>query len=79
MPCHGPQGKGDGPVAAKLDKEPRNLTSPLYREQSDGTLYWKISNGHHPMPQFSDTLPEESRWNLVNYVRTFGNHAGTTP
>jgi len=38
-----------------------------------------ISNGHRPMPHFSNTLSEESRWNAVNYLRTFTPKAATKP
>jgi Cytochrome C oxidase, cbb3-type, subunit III len=37
---------------------------------SDGELYWQITKGARPMPSF-ESLPEETRWQLVDYVRTF--------
>src|SRR6187399_3265982 len=50
MACHGAAGKGDGPAAASLQfngkpVHPRNLADPKMREQSDGALFWKISEG----------------------------------
>ena len=70
-PCHGATGKGNGPVAYLQVTPPSDLTDAKHAQDSDGTLYWKLSNGHPPMPKFDFTLlPEESRWNVVNYLRT---------
>jgi hypothetical protein len=43
---------------------------PAVQQQSDGTLFWKITNGNSSrgMPAFSK-LPELQRWQLVLYVR----------
>jgi len=70
MPCHGATGKGNGPIANKQARRPANLTESRFAKETDGTLYWKISNGHRPMPKFANLLPAESRWNVVNYLRT---------
>ena len=74
-PCHGPAGKGDGPVAATLERNgtqirPGNLSDPKLWQQSDGTLFWKISEGRTPMPAFQEGFSEEQRWQIVTYVRT---------
>jgi len=70
-PCHGASGKGNGPVAYLQTTTPSDLTDSKHARESDGTLYWQLSNGHPPMPKFDFTLlPEESRWNVVNYLRT---------
>lgn len=75
LPCHGPAGKGDGPVAATLERDgtpvrPGNLSDPKLWQQSDGAIFWKISEGRSPMPAFQEALSEEQRWQIVNYVRT---------
>jgi mono/diheme cytochrome c family protein len=70
MPCHGATGKGNGPIAKMQDKRPANLTDSKFAKETDGTLFWRISNGHRPMPKFENSLPAESRWNVVNYLRT---------
>ena len=74
LPCHGQFGKGDGPAAATLEREgkpirPGNLSSPKLWEQTDGTIFWKMSEGRTPMPSF-ESFPEELRWQIVDYVRT---------
>ena len=75
FPCHGPGGKGDGPVAGTLERNgvrvrPGNLSDPKLWQQSDGAIFWKISEGRNPMPSFQEALSEEQRWEVVNYVRT---------
>jgi len=43
---------------------------PLVQQQSDGALFWKITNGNlgRGMPSFS-ALPEAQRWQLVLFLR----------
>ena len=69
--CHGENGEGDGPQAASLNTKPKNLTSKLIKRESDGALFWKISNGKQPMIAWKYTLSEKQRWQLVDYVRQF--------
>ena len=73
MTCHGPAGKGDGPGAAALEKKPADLGSRIRSTgESDGELFWKISEGRAPMVSWKGSLTETQRWELVNYIRTFG-------
>ncbi len=69
--CHGPAGHGDGADAAALVPPPADLTIhvPLH---TDGTVFYFLSNGFPgtAMPAFANTLTEEQRWHLVNYLRT---------
>jgi len=83
LPCHGPAGKGDGPAAVGLERNgapvrPGNLSSSKLWEQSDGALFWKISEGKSPMPSFQETWSDEQRWQIVNYVRTLAPKEGNT-
>jgi mono/diheme cytochrome c family protein len=71
LTCHGSQGRGDGPSAAHLETRPRNLSSPKLWEQSDGALFWKVNEGHRPMPTFKRIMSDEERWPVINYIRTF--------
>jgi mono/diheme cytochrome c family protein len=84
MPCHGVTGRGDGVAAPSLERDgkpirPGNLTSPTLKQQSDGALFWKISNGNNPMPGFQESYSETQRWQIVNYVRTLAPAADATP
>ncbi|MBI2216548.1 MAG: cytochrome c [Candidatus Rokubacteria bacterium] len=66
--CHGPKGKGDGPAAAALNPKPGNWTSDKVKKETDGELFWKITNGRGAMPPWKH-LPEKERWQIVNYIR----------
>ena len=70
MACHGVSGKGNGPAAAALNPKPGNLTDMKMWTETDGAIFWKISEGKSPMPSFRSALTEAQRWALVNYVRT---------
>ncbi len=54
--CHGSLGNGDGPAAGVLDHHPGILSSPKMWSESDGGLFWKITNVNTPMPYFRDIL-----------------------
>jgi mono/diheme cytochrome c family protein len=63
--CHGEDGSG------LVKKHAADLQLPQVQQQSDGVLFWKITNGNtdRGMPSFS-RLPELQRWQLVLHVRT---------
>jgi mono/diheme cytochrome c family protein len=62
--CHGEDGSG------LVKKHAADLQLTKVQEQSDGALFWKITNGNpdRGMPSFS-RLPELQRWQLVLYLR----------
>jgi mono/diheme cytochrome c family protein len=78
LACHGAKGKGDGPTAAHLEKRPGNLSNPKLWEQSDGALFWKVNEGHTPMPTFKRIMSDEERWPVINYVRTLAPKPAAT-
>jgi mono/diheme cytochrome c family protein len=70
--CHGETGKGDGHDASSYDPAPTNFTDANHlRTATDGELFYKISEGHKPMPSFKKRLTEEQRWRLVLLIRSF--------
>lgn len=69
--CHGAKGEGNGPAAADLTKNPGNLSSAEFWKQTDGALFWKITEGNKPMPTFEKLFSENQRWDVVNYLHTF--------
>ena len=69
--CHGPNGRGDGPQAKDLTPKPRDLSDPNVQSQTDGSIFWKLTEGRKPMPSFEKLIDESDRWNVINYVRTF--------
>lgn len=70
--CHGDTGKGDGVAAVALNPKPAKFASESVQSQSDGTLFWKMTEGRAPMASYKDVLKEEQRWQLVNYIRELG-------
>lgn len=73
LSCHGPAGRGDGPAVKDLDTDPGNITSKQTRGESDGALFWKITEGRKPMPAFEKSLSNEGRWDVVNYMRSLAS------
>ena len=69
-PCHGDKGKGDGVASAGLSKPPADHTSSAVQKQTDGAIFWKISEGNNPMPGYKKAISETQIWQLVNYIRT---------
>jgi mono/diheme cytochrome c family protein len=63
--CHGEEGNG------MVKKHSADFELPVVQGQSDGTIFWKVTNGNtgRGMPSFSK-LPELERWQLVLYLRT---------
>jgi mono/diheme cytochrome c family protein len=77
--CHGADGDGQGEAAYLLYPRPRDLTRGQFRLVStwegiatDEDLYRTISRGMpgSAMPSWAH-LPEETRWALVHYVKSF--------
>jgi mono/diheme cytochrome c family protein len=70
--CHGTKGKGDGPKAAQLDTESGDFTKSSFQSQTDGSLFYKTSEGRKDMPSFKKKIPDaDDMWAVVNYMRTF--------
>jgi mono/diheme cytochrome c family protein len=69
--CHGPNGAGDGLLAASLNPKPAPISKKTIGDLPDGELFWKISTGKLPMPAFEKTQSKINIWHIVNYIRTF--------
>jgi mono/diheme cytochrome c family protein len=70
LACHGKTGNGDGPDAVDLGIHPAKLSDAVVREETDGELFWKITVGKKPMPNYGTRLSPTDRWNVINYLRT---------
>lgn len=73
--CHGESGRGNGPDAADLSRQPTDFASPAVRQERDGELFWKITEGKKPMPRYLRTFKEEDRWHVINYIRSLEKSA----
>ena len=67
--CHGKEGRGDGTRSEKVPQVVSDLGSDVIQKQTDGELFWKISEARRPMPLTEIT--NDQRWDIVNYIRTF--------
>jgi high-affinity iron transporter len=70
--CHGAQGSGDGPLAAKLNPAPIAFTDrDRARERSIFSLHQSITRGVEgtSMPAFAK-LSEEDRWAIAFFIST---------
>lgn len=66
--CHGDPGKNN-PLA--LQPLPVDIASERMHLNSQGALFYKISNGRGVMPPFKTLLSEGDRWKLVNFIMNF--------
>ncbi len=71
--CHG-DGTGHTNNGAPV------LAAEQVQRETDGSLFWKISNGDSRtgMPSFS-SLPDLQRWQLVLYIRSLAQKPEGTP
>ena len=76
--CHGDGGMGDGPAAASLNPAPAPIAHTSLM-MGDSYLFWRISEGgagepfNSTMPPWKSTLDEQTRWDVINYVRALGS------
>ena len=75
--CHGEDGRGQGPDAARLNPLPADFTSQeRMLENTDGYLFWRIADGgdfdpyNSLMTAWGTLLSEQEIWELISYLRT---------
>ena len=69
--CHGKKGLGDGSKAPELKGDLGDFSASSSQKQTDGEMFYKITEGRDDMPSFKKKIPnDEDRWLVVNYVRT---------
>jgi cytochrome c oxidase cbb3-type subunit 2 len=78
--CHGENGDGQGPAAARLQTQPRDFTSGIYKFRStdsgslplESDLYRSIAGGlaRVSMPAFP-LMPEAEKVAVIEYLKTF--------
>lgn len=68
--CHGKEGRADGPALAKTGVRPPSFPSSEFQAQTDGEIFWKITNGRGVMPTWA-FMSERERWMLVYLIRSF--------
>ena len=66
--CHGLPGKDNW---AKITPPPGDPAASKFQIQTDGEMFYKITTGKIPMPEFRIILNENERWNVIGYIRSF--------
>jgi mono/diheme cytochrome c family protein len=72
--CHGPAGKGDGPVAANMTCKLPDFSDPqMARSKSIGNWFAITTNGNNGaqgclMPPWKTRLDEQQRWDVSSYI-----------
>ena len=70
--CHGTKGKGDGKKAETVDTPVGDFSEDSFKEQTDGSLYYKTFFGRDDMPSFKKKiLDENDQWMIINYIKNF--------
>jgi len=78
--CHGPLGRGNGPLAATLNPRPADFTLHINQHSDEVTFNW-ISKGiaGSAMPAWENTLSADERWHVINYIQALVERQQGTP
>ncbi len=69
--CHGVKGKGDGINAKLIETSVADFTLASFKNQKDGSIYYKAATGRSDMPSFQTIIPdEEDLWMVINYIKS---------
>jgi cytochrome c oxidase cbb3-type subunit 3 len=83
--CHGTSGKGDGPLAPKLQKQPANLTDKARMSKRSEKALFNIVKGtdthniNGVMPKWGQALSDPDIKALVAYLHFLSNSAEALP
>jgi putative copper export protein/mono/diheme cytochrome c family protein len=82
VPCHGSDGRGDGPLLRGINEPLADLTAAHLWAHNDGEMFWYLTHGidsppgEPPMPGFANVIGTEGRWEVIDYLRA--HNAGVT-
>jgi mono/diheme cytochrome c family protein len=71
--CHGPRGRGDGPITdhwLESARRPADLSAPRFAQYPDSLFYRVITQGIGGMPALRENMNERMYWDVINYVRS---------
>jgi mono/diheme cytochrome c family protein len=71
LSCHGPEGRGDGPLGLHLNPPAANFHKPESRNKSDEALLKAIREGHSEtaMASWKGELLDEELQDVLAYIR----------
>lgn len=70
--CHGEPTKGT--FNKGLIPNPGDPATDKFQKETNGALFYKVTNGRGAMPRFMDILTEEQRWQVISYFRSFNKN-----
>jgi mono/diheme cytochrome c family protein len=76
LPCHGPAGRGDGPVALRGYPAPPSLLGEKTLKLADGQMFHILTFGQKNMPAYAGQISQQDRWRVIAYVRSLQQAAG---
>jgi mono/diheme cytochrome c family protein len=81
VPCHGKEGKGDGPAAVAFNPRPADFTTAEFWKDhpSDEDMKKHITEGLRLMPAFGEQLSVEEIGALVKYIHLLGGQKAGEP
>lgn len=59
--CHSVQGKGNREAGLSLERKPANFLDLKVINQTDGNIFWKITNGKAPMATYEELLTDDQQ------------------
>lgn len=73
--CHGAKGEGGEKtsIGEKMALKPPSMLSDKVRSWTDGHLYHVITVGQGVMGPYASHIPEQYRWQVVNYIKYLQN------
>lgn len=80
--CHGPDGRGDTPVAATLPVWPPQLSGGLLWKRAEGETHWKVLHGttdragRATMPAFAQSLSTADAWAVLDGLKAMASGQG---
>ena len=77
MPCHGAEGKGDGPASVAFNPKPRNFTAEKFKQgSSPAAAFFTVTHGLGSMPSFV-SIPAADRMALIHFVLSLSPYQTT--
>jgi mono/diheme cytochrome c family protein len=73
--CHGPGGKGDGPMVQRGIPLPASLLAEQAVQRKDGELFHVLTYGQRNMASQAAQLSREDRWKVILHVRSLQQKA----
>lgn len=70
IPCHGPGGRGDGPVTKRGYPPPPSLFAENSLNMKDGQIFHIVTHGQGNMPGYAAQVPPDDRWKIVFHIRS---------